>query len=158
MVCYFNKICGINQAEDRVTWPDLLHRRTSALTSLREWSVVSAWLRIWAQPRNPCQPRNSASASTCTCSYATEYVFETRAHFHTDLHSPEWHKIFFGLHTFLRQLIGLQVAYDKIVLTASILYNNHTNFGLRSALFIHERYRVSSAEGKIGLHIHEYLL
>ena len=24
----------------------------------------SAWLRIWAQPRNPCQPRNSASALT----------------------------------------------------------------------------------------------
>ena len=27
--------------------------------------VVSAWLRIRAQPRNPCQPCNSASASTC---------------------------------------------------------------------------------------------
>ena len=66
---------------------------------------------------------------------------------------PEWHKIFFGLHTFLRQQIGLQVAYDKIVLTASILYNNHANFGLRGPLFIHERYRVSPAEAKIGLHI-----
>ena len=66
---------------------------------------------------------------------------------------PEWHKIFFGLHTFLRQQIGLQVAYDKIVLTASILYNNHANFGLRGTPFIHERYRVSSAEAKIGLHI-----
>ena len=65
----------------------------------------------------------------------------------------EWHKIFFGLHTFLRQQIGLQVAYDKIVLTASILYNNHANFGLRGPLFIHERYRVSPAEAKIGLHI-----
>ena len=65
MVCYFKKICGINQAKDRVTWPDLLHRRTSALASFREWSAVSAWLRIWAQLRNPCQPRNSASASTC---------------------------------------------------------------------------------------------
>ena len=59
------KICGINQAEDRVTWPDLLHRHTITLASFREWSVVSAWLRIRAQPRNPCQPRNSASASTC---------------------------------------------------------------------------------------------
>ena len=39
MVCYFKKICGINQAEDRVTWPDLLHRRMSALASFREWSV-----------------------------------------------------------------------------------------------------------------------
>ena len=28
MVCYFKRICGINQAEDRVTWPDLLHRHT----------------------------------------------------------------------------------------------------------------------------------
>ena len=56
MVCYFKKICGINQAEDRVTWPDLLYRCTSTLASFREWSVVSAWLRIWAQPRNPCQP------------------------------------------------------------------------------------------------------
>ena len=64
MVCYFKKICGINQAEDLVTWPDLLHRHTSALASFREWSVVSAWLRIQAQPRNPCQPHNSASAST----------------------------------------------------------------------------------------------
>ena len=59
----------------------------------------------------------------------------------------------FGLHTFLRQQIGLQVAYDKIVLTASILYNNHANSGLRGPLFIHERYRVSPAEAKIGLHI-----
>ena len=67
--------------------------------------------------------------------------------------APEWHKIFFGLHTFLRQQIGLQVAYDKIVLTASILYNNHANFGLRGPLFIHKRYRVSLAEAKIGLHI-----
>ena len=65
----------------------------------------------------------------------------------------EWHKIFFGLHTFLRQQIGLQVAYDKIVLTASILYNNHANFGLRGPLFIHKRYRVSLAEANIGLHI-----
>ena len=31
------------------------------------WMISSsAWLRIWAQPRNPCQPRNSASASTCS--------------------------------------------------------------------------------------------
>ena len=66
MVCYFKKICGINQAEDRVTWPDLLHRHMSALASFREWSVVSAWLRIRAQPRNPRQSRNSASASTCS--------------------------------------------------------------------------------------------
>ena len=28
MACYFRKICGINQAEDRVTWHDLLHQRT----------------------------------------------------------------------------------------------------------------------------------
>ena len=28
-------------------------------------TVISAWLRIRAQPRNPCQPHNSASASTC---------------------------------------------------------------------------------------------
>ena len=65
MVCCFKKICGINQAEDRATWPNLLHRHTSALASFREWSVVSAWLRIQAQPWNPSQPRNSASASTC---------------------------------------------------------------------------------------------
>ena len=65
MVCYFKRIGGINQAEDRVTWPDLLHPHTIALASLREWSVVSAWLRIRAQPWNPCQPHNSASASTC---------------------------------------------------------------------------------------------
>ena len=65
MVCYFKRICGINQAEDRVTWPDALHRHTIALASFREWSVVSAWLRIRAQPWNPCQTRNSASASTC---------------------------------------------------------------------------------------------
>ena len=45
-------------------WLDLLHWRTSALASFREWSVVSVWLWIWAQPRNPCQPRNYASAST----------------------------------------------------------------------------------------------
>ena len=64
IACYFKKICGINQAEDRVTWPDFLHRHTIALVSFREWSVVSGWLRIRAQPRNPCQPRNSASAST----------------------------------------------------------------------------------------------
>ena len=64
MVCYFKKICGINQAEDWVTWPDHICRHTSALASFREWSVVSAWLRIRAQPRNPCQPCNSASAST----------------------------------------------------------------------------------------------
>ena len=61
------KICGINQAEDRVTWPDLLHQHMSVLASFREWLVVSAWLGIRAQPRNPCQPRNSASASTCLC-------------------------------------------------------------------------------------------
>ena len=66
IVCYFKKICGINQAEDRVTWLDLLHQHTIALVSFREWSVVSAWLRIRAQPRNPCQPRNSPSASTCS--------------------------------------------------------------------------------------------
>ena len=66
MVCYFKRICGINQAEDRVTWPDLLHRHTIALASFREWSVVSARLRIRAQPRNPCRARNSASAWTCT--------------------------------------------------------------------------------------------
>ena len=64
MVCYFKRICGINQAEDRVTWPDLLHRHTIALASFREWSVVSARLRIRAQPRNPCRARNSASAWT----------------------------------------------------------------------------------------------
>ena len=64
MVCYFKRICGINQAEDRVTWPDLLHRHTIALASFREWSVVSAGLRIRAQPRNPCRARNSASAWT----------------------------------------------------------------------------------------------
>ena len=64
MVCYFKKICGINQAEDRVTWPDLLHRYTSQLASFREWSVVSARLRIRAQPQNPCQPRNSASGGS----------------------------------------------------------------------------------------------
>ena len=67
MVCYFKKIFGINQAEDRVMRPDLLHQHISALASLREWSVVSAWLRIWAQPRNPCQSHNSASASTWKC-------------------------------------------------------------------------------------------
>ena len=65
---YFSLLCYLelrsNQAEDRVTWPDLLHRHTSALASFREWSVVSVWLRIRAQLRNPCQPRNSASAST----------------------------------------------------------------------------------------------
>ena len=65
MVCYFKRICGINQAEDRVTWPDLLHRHTIALASFREWSVVSARLRIRVQPRNPCRARNSASAWTC---------------------------------------------------------------------------------------------
>ena len=54
------KICGINQAENRVMCPDLLHWQTSTLASFREWSVVSAWLQIRAQPRNPCQPRNSA--------------------------------------------------------------------------------------------------
>ena len=64
MVCYFKRICGINQAEDRVTWPDLLHRHTIALASFREWSAVSARLRIRAQPRNPCRARNSASAWT----------------------------------------------------------------------------------------------
>ena len=60
----FKKICGIYQAEDRVMWPDLLHCHTSALASFREWSFVSVWLRIRAQPRNPCQPRNSALALT----------------------------------------------------------------------------------------------
>ena len=64
MVCYFKRICGINQAEDRVTWPDLLPRHTIALASFREWSVVSARLWIRAQPRNPCRARNSASAWT----------------------------------------------------------------------------------------------
>ena len=39
----------------------------SVLASLREWSVVSAWLRIRAQPRNHCQSHNSASASTWKC-------------------------------------------------------------------------------------------
>ena len=69
MVCYFKRIWGINQAEDRVTWPDLLHRHTIALASFREWSVVSAWLRIRAQPWNPCQPRNSALAWTCLINF-----------------------------------------------------------------------------------------
>ena len=46
MVCYLKKICGINQAEDRVTWPDLLHRHANALASFREWLVLSAWLRF----------------------------------------------------------------------------------------------------------------
>ena len=50
----WKKLCGINQAEDRVTWPDLLHWHTSKLTSLREWLVVSAWLWIQAQVQNPC--------------------------------------------------------------------------------------------------------
>ena len=63
MVCYFKRICGINQAEDRVTWPDLLHWHTIPLASFREWLVVSAWLRIRAQPWNPRQARNSVSAS-----------------------------------------------------------------------------------------------
>ena len=40
------KICGIKQAEDRVTWPNVLHRHTSMLASFREWSVVSAWLPV----------------------------------------------------------------------------------------------------------------
>ena len=69
IVCYFKKLCGINQAENQATWPDLLHRHTIALASFQEWSVVSAWHRIRAQPRNPCQPRNSASASTCLYIY-----------------------------------------------------------------------------------------
>ena len=72
MVSYLKRIFGINQAEDRVTWPDLIHRHTIALASFREWSVVSAWLRIRAQPWNPCQPRNSASASTWLCAGWTQ--------------------------------------------------------------------------------------
>ena len=64
--CGWDLLLTLNQAEDRVTWPDLPHQHTIALASFREWSVVSAWLRIRAQPWNPCQPRNSASASTCS--------------------------------------------------------------------------------------------
>ena len=35
VVCYLKEICGISQAEDWVTWPDLLHRHRSTLTSFR---------------------------------------------------------------------------------------------------------------------------
>ena len=88
MVCYLKKICGINQAEDRVTWPNLLHQHTSALASFREWSVVSAWLRIRAQPRNPCQPRNSASAST----WISRHKLSQNVNFVRLL--PSWNSVF----------------------------------------------------------------
>ena len=87
MVCYFKRICGINQAEDRVTWPDLLHRHTIALASFREWSVVSARLRIRAQPRNPCRARNSASAWTWLIGLKTQAIFN---YFHLD-YTITWH-------------------------------------------------------------------
>ena len=54
MVRYFKKYVELTQAEDRVTWPDLLHQRTSTLASFQEWSFISVWLRIRAQVRNPC--------------------------------------------------------------------------------------------------------
>ena len=64
MVCYFKRICVINQAED----PSHVTRSSSpAHDRAREFPGMigfSAWLRIRAQPWNPCQPRNSASAST----------------------------------------------------------------------------------------------
>ena len=41
MVCYFKRICEINPAEDRVTWPNLLHRHPSTLVSFQEWLVAS---------------------------------------------------------------------------------------------------------------------
>ena len=46
----------------------------SVLASFREWSVVSAWLRIRAQPWNPCHPSNSVSASTCACGTSCKYI------------------------------------------------------------------------------------
>ena len=92
MVCYFKRICGINQAEDRVKWPDLLHRHTIALASFREWSVVSAWLRIRAQPWNPCQPRNSASASTWSGG-GRSYIFRTLNSVPFFLDMSQYHQI-----------------------------------------------------------------
>ena len=41
MVCYFKRICEINPAKDRVTWPNLLHRHPSTLVSFQEWLVAS---------------------------------------------------------------------------------------------------------------------
>ena len=51
---YFKKYVELTQAEDQVTWPDLLHRHKSKLASFREWLFVSVWLRIRAQVPNPC--------------------------------------------------------------------------------------------------------
>ena len=115
MVCYFKRICGINQADDRVTWPDLLHRHTIALASFREWSVVSARLRIRAQPRNPCRARNSASAWTC---WNVRALVNTgsrllRGAYREKMASPKWRRFGSGSE---RKL------HENMLITYSLLY------------------------------------
>ena len=53
MVCYFKRICGINQPEDRVTWPDLLHRHQIFHVSAGTWS------RSWVSGNDRLFPRGS---------------------------------------------------------------------------------------------------
>ena len=79
-VHYFSKtkICGINQAEDWVTWPNLLHRHTSKFVSFWEWSVASMRPRIWGQPRNLCLPQRwDSSPTTEACNNPPGHTFES---------------------------------------------------------------------------------
>ena len=64
MVRYFKKYVELTLAEDQVMSPNLLQQHTSTLASFWEWSVVSVWLWIRAQVRNPCYPRSSDLSST----------------------------------------------------------------------------------------------
>ena len=64
MIHYLKKICGINQAKDRVMWPDHLHRQTSTLTNFWEQSFASTSSRIQGWPRNRSWLGSSDSSST----------------------------------------------------------------------------------------------
>ena len=106
VVCYFKKICGINQAEDRVTWPDLLLRHTSALASFRKWLVVSAWLRIRAQPWNRCHSASPPPSPLIQLRSRPENVHLRKVDFHLHIFKPcqdntKWH--FFYVKSYFNQ-------------------------------------------------------
>ena len=71
-VHYCIKICGINQAQNQVTWSDLLHQHMSMLTSFLEWSVASTWSRpeIGAFSRDQTHP-----LGYCRCRYLDCYFW-----------------------------------------------------------------------------------
>ena len=56
--------CGINQAEDQVMWPDVLHLHMNTLARLQEQSVASMWSQIGAGPEIGTSS-GPDSSSTC---------------------------------------------------------------------------------------------